>query len=135
MLPTKERRELIDKFELRLFDADEMIIRENELSEQIYLIKHGTAAVFTEKGGPRVHLSEISAGALFGEMADLRKIPRTASVVAKTPVEALVLSGQTFTRVVAAKPGLKARVFEVVARRARENMDKVMGPSPFAPKK
>jgi serine/threonine protein kinase/CRP-like cAMP-binding protein len=133
LLSNDDRRKLVAEFELRTFQPGELVIREGEIANQIYLVKDGIAEVFTEKGGPRTTLSEIGPGTIFGEVAALRRIPRTASVIAKTRLEALELSGVAFHAVLSAKPDIKQKILEFVAKRARDNMDKVFGgPSPFA---
>ena len=69
---------------------------------------------------------------MFGEVAALRGIARTASVMAATRLETLELSGVEFAAVVETRPEVKKKILTDVAQRARDNMDKVMGPSPFA---
>jgi CRP-like cAMP-binding protein len=131
-LPAEDRRALLPQFNLRMFERGATVIQEGDVNDQIYLIKSGTAEVFTEKGGPRTQLSTIGPGTVFGEVAALRQVPRTASVTAATALETLELSGTAFHRVLDSKPDVRKRILDVVAQRARENMDKVMGPSPFA---
>lgn len=131
-LTAEDRRQLVDRFQLRVFKPGEPVLREGDLNQQIYLIKNGEAEVFTEKGGPRTRLSVIGPETVFGEVAVLRGVPRTASVQALNKLETLELSGDAFLQVLSNKPQLKQKILDVVAQRARENIDKVMGPSPFA---
>ena len=42
-------------------------------------------------------------------------------------------SGVEFHNILSTKPDLKEKILDVVAERVRENIDKVMGPSPFRP--
>lgn len=132
LLPTEARRELVGMFSLREFAAGAVIIEEGDPSDNIFLIKNGHAEVSTSKGGPRTHLSTIGPGSLFGEVAAVRHISRTARVTAKTPLEALELTGVAFDGVLHAWPEVRQRVMDVLAQRARENIDKLLGPSPFA---
>src|SRR5207247_3229405 len=87
LLPHEDRRAMRDKFELQRFEAGAVIIREGEKSDQIYLIKDGTADVVAEKNGKPTVLSTLGPCQLFGEVAALRGIPRTASVVARSNLE------------------------------------------------
>ncbi len=132
LLRSQDRRALIDRFELRIFQPGQLIIEEGTTSANIYLIKSGHATVYTDKGGPRTTLSTLGPGSLFGEVAALRKVPRTASVVADERLEALELSGRDFAHILNARPQIREQILNIVSERTRENMDKLMGPSPFA---
>ncbi|MBI3179903.1 MAG: cyclic nucleotide-binding domain-containing protein, partial [Deltaproteobacteria bacterium] len=126
LLPHEARRAVRDKFELERFPAGAVVIREGEKSDQIYLIKDGQADVVTQKNGEAKTLSTLGPCQLFGEVAALRGIPRTASVVARTPLEALRLAGTHFQAVLDQKPEVRKRVLDEVARRARENIDRLV---------
>jgi CRP-like cAMP-binding protein len=132
LLPPEARRALVAKFNLREFAPASVVIEEGDPSNNIFLIKNGHAEVSTSKGGPRTHLSTIGPGSLFGEVAAVRHIRRTAQVMAKTPLETLELTGIEFDEVLAKWPEVRQRVMDVLAQRARDNIDKLLGPSPFA---
>ena len=133
MLATEDRRALINKFKLRVFQPGENIILEKERSDQIYLLKNGQAEVFTDKDGVRTQLSLLGPGTIFGEVAALRGIARTASVAARSSVETLELSRSDFHSVLEHKPVLKAKVLDVIAERTRENMNKLVGGMSWKP--
>ncbi|HET6346525.1 MAG TPA: serine/threonine-protein kinase [Myxococcota bacterium] len=131
LLPSEERQMLVYKFNARLFEAGATLIREGDTSNTLYIIKSGQAEVFTTKGGPRVSLSYVGPGALVGEVAAVRKIPRTASVVATTQIEAFELDAEHFLAVLRVRPELHQRVNDTLAKRVRDNIDKVLGGSPW----
>ncbi|MBI5509357.1 MAG: cyclic nucleotide-binding domain-containing protein [Deltaproteobacteria bacterium] len=130
LLENEDRRALIDRFDLRAVEAGTTIIREGEMSDQIYLIKDGSAEVWSGQGDGKRLLSTLGPGTLFGEVAALRRIARTASVVAASRVEALSLEGADFQALLDAKPDLRRKVLDVVATRVRENLDKLVGLRP-----
>lgn len=132
LLDNERRRAAVDRFTPRIFREGEMVIREGARSDQIYLVKDGEAEVFTEAGGKRVDLSKVGPGTLFGEVAALRGIPRTATVRAAGRLEVLELARADFEALLVSEPELRRRVLDVVSQRARDNIDKVMGGSPFA---
>lgn len=126
LLPHTARRAMIERFKLRTFVQGSMVIREGETSDDIYVVKSGEAEVFTAHNGTRASLSVLGSGTLFGEVAALRGIPRTASVIAKSDLTTLVLSKRDFLAVVDERPAVRKQVMDVIASRVRENLDKLM---------
>jgi MFS family permease len=74
------------------FPAGTVVVREGEVGELFYLITAGSAAV-TVRGKPRPPLAP---GDCFGEIALLRSVPRTATVVADQPLGTLALDREAF---------------------------------------
>jgi cAMP-dependent protein kinase regulator len=62
--------------------TNELIIREGDTGDSIYLIQSGKAKVVTRILGEEIELAVLSAGDVFGEVAFLTGRSRTASVVA-----------------------------------------------------
>jgi hypothetical protein len=74
------------------FPAGTVVVREGEVGELFHLIAAGSAAV-TVRGEPRPPLAP---GDCFGEIALLRGIPRTATVVADQALRTLTLEREAF---------------------------------------
>ncbi len=124
-LPQTARRQLSEAFMLREYPPGKLIIAEGDDSRDIYIIKSGEAEAYTCKGGPRTSLSKIEAGSVFGEIAALRGMRRTASIEATTALEALVLDGTTFLEILEEYPEVKSTLLEIIAVRARDNLSKL----------
>ncbi|MGZ4147109.1 MAG: cyclic nucleotide-binding domain-containing protein, partial [Actinomycetota bacterium] len=96
-LEPDEAAELLEHGRWVTFPPGETIVTEGEPGDAFYAIATGQVDV-DEHG---VHVRTMGSGSHFGELALLNDIPRTASVVAKTPVRAFRLERQGFDRLLA----------------------------------
>jgi MFS family permease len=76
--------------------AGETVCRRGEPGDAFYVVGDGEVEVTAEEGSPR----SLRAGDFFGEIALLRDVPRTATVVAKTDAELYELAGEDFVAAV-----------------------------------
>jgi Cyclic nucleotide-binding domain len=74
------------------FASGSVVMREGDLGEEFHVIASGSASV-TVRGTPRPPLGP---GECFGEIALLRDIPRTATIVAAEPLHTLALRREQF---------------------------------------
>jgi CRP-like cAMP-binding protein len=82
------------------YEPGDVIIREGDPGERFYLIAAGRARA--SSGGRQ--LSEMGAGDSFGEIALLRRIPRTATVTAISRLHARILDREEFLAAVTGSP-------------------------------
>src|SRR5262245_45801265 len=75
----------------RRFDAGAPLMRQGDDGDCLIVVQEGDVEVSVAHGQERHVLKRAGAGEVFGEMALLTREPRTATVVALTPVRALVL--------------------------------------------
>lgn len=82
------------------------VISQGERGEDFYIVVRGTLDVVHQQddGSDRV-LKSLGAGQSFGEIALLSDVPRTATVVARTDSEILVMDRETFRGIVSSAPG------------------------------
>jgi len=69
-------------------EPGDVIIRENEVSDQIYIIKQGEVVVYRQdcaNGNTEHHLAVLGANAVIGELTLLDNAPRSASVRVSKP--------------------------------------------------
>ncbi|MGM0595519.1 MAG: cyclic nucleotide-binding domain-containing protein [Myxococcota bacterium] len=79
---------------LHLIKPDTMIIREGEIGESFYILAKGKVSVFTvDTRGVEKHLANLRQGSIFGEMALVQRMPRSASV--KSEEECAILEFTT----------------------------------------
>src|SRR5216683_6279745 len=95
--------------------ADTVITRAGEPGDEFFLIVDGTARVdvSAEKHVP------LHPGEFFGEMSLLDGGPRSATVVAATPVRLLVISRRHFSVLLKEVPGLTQTLLTTLSRRVR----------------
>jgi ATP-binding cassette subfamily B protein len=102
------------------FPAGELIVREGDPGDRLYVLTEGRVEVAVEgPAGQTRRLAELRAGDHFGEVALLRGSPRMASVRGLTRTSALVLARQPFLSLLEASPELRAAFEASVEARRR----------------
>jgi Cyclic nucleotide-binding domain/Major Facilitator Superfamily len=91
-LPTATLETLALRLRERRYAPGERIVVQGELGDTFFVIADGTVAVDVD-GAPRPPLA---AGDFFGEIALLHDVPRTASITAAEPVQALLIDRAEF---------------------------------------
>jgi CRP-like cAMP-binding protein len=103
----------------RAFTACEIVFREGDFPDRLYLIGKGEAEVTKDvRGDAPVVLARLGPGEFFGEIGIIGNTPRTATVRAATDLETLSIHRDYFTSLLAYLPSWKERVFEDYRRRA-----------------
>jgi serine/threonine protein kinase len=116
-------------FPHRAYRPNEWIIRENEIGDAAYILLSGRCEVLKLVDGVEQSLRTLGPGDVFGETAILASTLRTASVVARSDVLAVIVTAEVLEREVdAMKPwmgafirALATRFSEVTERRASES--------------
>ena len=102
--------------QLRSVGANTVLTRAGEPGDEFFLIIDGAARVevSAEKQVP------LHPGEFFGEMSLLDGGPRSATVVADTPVRLLVISRRHFSVLLKEVPGLTQTLLITLSRRVRQ---------------
>ena len=108
------------------FDTNEIVIKEGDPGDTLYLIVEGEVAVIkTETDGTELTLDHISEGDHFGEMALFEDIPRTASIRTLKPSRMLMLHKQEFHEMVREYPHIALKICRVFSGRIRKLHHKI----------
>ncbi len=107
-LPFEVMERITDRIQERRYGFGEVIVREGEPGDALYVLTSGRARVFrTGESGEEVPLNTLHAGDEFGEMALLQGGARTATVRCSTDVTVLRLEKQDFQELMSEIPDLR----------------------------
>lgn len=107
LLARMHREELPEGAALITFGAED---------EDIYVIEAGRLAVFAHlPDGRRIRVRSLRPGAIVGEIASYARLPRTADVVAETPVVVYRIDPGTLDTVLSEDPALAAAWHKMIA--------------------
>jgi CRP-like cAMP-binding protein len=117
-LTDDQRREIAAASTIRLYGAGEVIVRQNDPGQSMFIVCSGSAAVLLEPD--RRQVAVIEAGGYFGEMSLLTGDPRSASVVARGDTTVLELDAELFRALGAGDPKAVEQIgLAAVTRRAQ----------------
>lgn len=126
-LANAEIERLLKESESLTFRGGDIIIREGELGEHVYLI--GTGMVSITLPGAREHnlpFEHLSAGNFFGEMACIEHKPRMATVVADKDCEVLQIRAELFHDLVEKNPRFASRFSLTLSERLRKLTEEIL---------
>ena len=115
-LATEELAAIGSITEEREVDAGTALTHEGRHEGYFFVIVSGTVRI--ERGGQTINT--LRDGDFLGEISLLDGGPRSATVVADTPVVAIRLFKSSFDRVIKQEPKVAAKILAVVARRLRD---------------
>lgn len=97
---------------VQTFAEGDTVIREGEHSQEFFVILEGTAdAQVTLPDGETIKLRSMTTGEVFGEIALVSKVPRTADVVAVQDLKVLVMDWNSISRITRVYPRIAAKLF------------------------
>ncbi len=137
-LDEAEARRFLDTATVLRLKAGDVIIRPGDVGDEMFVILSGVAEAFGSVKGQRRSLTLIHPGEVFGEMAFVGKMKRTAEVVAMTDMEVLVITQAYLRRVMRREPQVTAKVLlnlslvlaQRLQRRTRSWVEALEGTTP-----
>ncbi|MFD2327699.1 Npt1/Npt2 family nucleotide transporter [Cohnella sp. GCM10020058] len=115
-VPRAELAALADTLQPVTAAAGDVIIREGDPGDCLYMIESGKVGVF--KGGARVH--ELGSEEYFGEMAVLTHGARTATIAAEADVKLWKLDSDVFYERMIDRPSMAVELMKLLSRRIRD---------------
>ena len=83
-------------FRFQAYKKGDVLIRQGDPSETFFVLASGCVEIHKEAFGETKLEAELSTGSFFGEMGILNRLPRNATVRAKTDVEVIALDRKDF---------------------------------------
>jgi CRP-like cAMP-binding protein len=94
-----------------------LLIDQGRVGTECYVIEVGYAGVYVGDE----HVASLGPGSMVGEMALVGHTPRSASVVAETPVRLLAFDNRSFRELLKEMPKAEERVKTLLASRTKSN--------------
>ena len=111
---------------IRTYNEAGVIVREGTKGEAFFIILNGEADVIKGlQSDSSVVLQTLQPGDYFGEMAFFEDYLRSASVVARGPVNCLALTGANLMGVIRRNPELSIKLLRGLSRRLRETDERI----------
>lgn len=105
----------------RRFEPDEILVDFDDLSTDVYFLLSGEVRILIRtQSGKEVILGEMRGGQLFGELAAIDGVKRSANVTALTRGEVCIMSAAVFRELIFAAPTVADRLLRLLAGRVRE---------------
>jgi len=115
-LSPRHLKRIADVTEEHRYMEGAAVVREGDSGDTFYVILEGGAKVVSKAG--RV-LAQLVPGDFFGEISLLDGGPRTATVVATTPLVMLGLSRGAFQKLLSTEPAVAVKLLQHVAAMLR----------------
>lgn len=107
---------LLKSGEVKKYAADQVLFKEDDKADSVFLLLTGKLEVFVHRGDDDVVLTETNPGTVTGELAVLCGIPRSASVRAQADSAVLEWSDEAFRTLLLRDPHLSQRIFSQILR-------------------
>jgi CRP-like cAMP-binding protein len=115
-LAPRHLRRLADLTEEQRYMEGARIVREGDIGDTFYVILEGEAKVKSKSGR---QVNRLRPGDFFGEISVLDGGPRTASVVADTPLVMLALPRAAFLKMIQQQPEVGVKLLAYTASMLR----------------
>lgn len=107
--------------EERTYDAGHEVFREGDPGDGLYVVKSGLVEISGQLGThERRIFSQVAAGGVFGEMAVIEQLPRSAFAVVVQPATVYFLPGARLIELIERTPALALACMKLVSQRLRE---------------
>ena len=108
----------------RTFEPSEIIVREGDYGDRMYIVKEGRVRISKTIFGQEKVLAEIGRGQFFGELSLINNKDRAATAIAIDHVEVLELDWETFQENIHQHSSVARQMIRTLARRLDNTLEK-----------
>jgi CRP-like cAMP-binding protein len=120
VLRGEDMRDLADKFHVVRYRRGEVIFREGEPAERLFVIADGRVKLtITSPAGQELMIAVLGRGQIFGELAIVDRGLREMDARAMEDVMLFSLASDQFWMIIEGRPALARRLLELMGRRLR----------------
>lgn len=125
--PKEALEDLLESTSLRSYQEGDIIVTEGEEGHSLFLLVSGEVKVFTRgERGEHLQLAELGAGDFFGEVSLLTGKPRTATITAKSVVNAIELTKSAVDGIATEHPSVRTVLENFYESRAQATVEAVI---------
>lgn len=106
--------------EVKEYKDGEVVIKENDIGTEMYVILSGRVRIIKEVDGKETVLATLKEEDIFGEMALFDKHPRSATVKAEGYAKVAVFDRQTLLEQIKKNPNLAIHIIQKMSQRIRQ---------------
>jgi len=116
-------QDYIGEYERSFYEEGEYVIRAGEQGQRAFIIIEGDVDV--RLPGTKTIVDTLTKGDVFGELALLFNEPRTADIVATTPLQVMALSKKSFDQMFFQDPNKTLNLIKTLGKRNKQLLSKL----------
>ena len=120
----QEMSEFLDLLDPLSAEPGEIVVRQDDIGDCMFIVVQGTCRVVHHKGGREVELAVMREGDFFGELALVDEGPRSADVIAISEVSMLKISQAVIAAVAGVYPRAAFKLLIAIGRIMVERLRK-----------
>jgi CRP-like cAMP-binding protein len=121
-VPGEERATLVERFETRIFEKGDKLVKQGDDATGLHLVASGEVAVVAHESGETTVLASLPAGETVGEVALLLRRKANADVIAVHPTVTLFLPREQFLTLIQNYPAILHGLYMTAVRRDDETI-------------
>jgi CRP-like cAMP-binding protein len=125
-LDEKTKETLKEAGRFHAFAPGQVLVREGDVSGDLFLIDSGTVEIKMQSQGEQVALAELGPGDILGEVPAITGVRRTSTATAMEMVNAVILPADLIKEIADRDPEFKNTVLQLIEDRAVDTMSKTI---------